>query len=370
MKRSILGWMLLPVACGAFAADGLTVNLGQSTSVTLYGTLDGGVWLQSKATDGSGNGPTSAGSQQKFVSGGISPSKWGITGKRDLSGGKSAFFKLEAHLNSGNGSDGDFGDTGFTRQAFVGFSAPFGTVTVGQQFTPATLAFAATDPRGLRESLSGLQPWLFTSNFGAMGSNFLSAFAHNSVQYSVDIDKLNVAALYGIGGKAGSSKADGTWSLAATYSGPVTVSAGVQTDYANSGVKGASKFFAGVGATFGDFSPKLNYLNAKQYDTVSGQETHNHKIVGVGFDWKAAQAHNVNVSLYSGKDSRVSGNKATTWVLSDEYAYESNITLYAQLAVISAKSAADIGVSLLGGSGTLVQGATTTVVNAGFRFNF
>ncbi len=374
MKQTLVASLLIPFACMSYAAESLSVKLDQATSITLYGTLDAGLWRQSNATAPDNQGTTApgqinAGAAQTFHSGGISPSKWGLTGKRNLSEGKSVFFTLEAHLNSGKGADNDFGYPGFSRQAFVGLSNQFGTITLGQQFTPGLLAFAATDPRGIRESLSGLQPWLYTSNDKSMASDLLGAFAHNSIEYQGDVDKLHIGALYGFGGKAGRAKADGTMSIGLTYSGPITVSSGYQADYANSGKKGGDKSFIGIGTSFGTFSPKLNFLNAKKFDADTGTETANYEVIGVGSDWKATNEHTLNLSFYSGKNDRMADNQARSWVISDEYQMESNLTLYAQLAFIDAKKAADKGVSILGAD-SLVQGAKTSVLNVGVRLNF
>jgi len=374
MKKSLIALAaLLPIAQAALA-EPLTVSAAGAT-VTLYGTIDAGVWAQSKATTDTGPtantvGPVNAGSATQFHSGGISPSKWGLTGSKALANDVKAIFTLEEHIKAGTGATDAFGYSGFARQTFVGLTGKFGTVALGEQFTPAILAFAATDPRGLQESMSGLQPWMFTSNFvNPTGTTVVSAFSHNAISYSKDVGGVNLAALYAIGGRTGSASSDSGWSLGATYAGqPLTLSAGYQRDNDANGDEGSVKASVGAGYSVGPLGFKVNYLNAKTY-AAGGAQMGNYKIFGAGVDWKATNAQNVNLSYYSGKNDNIADNKGNSFVLSDEYAYDSSTTLYAQLGYFDAKAAADSAVTLLGQS-NLVQGAKTTVVNAGIRFNF
>ena len=370
MKKSLIALAALLPFAQAVLAEPLSVNVA-GAKVTLYGTLDAGVWLQSKSTGDAGPvGPVNAGSLNRFHSGGISPSKWGLTGSKELKGGTKAIFTLEEHITAGTGATDAFGYSGFARQTYVGLTGDFGTVTLGEQFTPAILAFAATDPRGLRESMSGLQPWMFTTNFvNSTGTTVLSAFSHNSIAYSKAVGGVNLAAAYALGGRTGNSSADSGLSLGATYAGqPLTLSAGYQRGNGANGGKGDEKTSIGAGYSTGPFGIKANYLNAKTYD-VGGAPMGNYKIYGVGVDWKATELHNINVSYYSAKNDNFANNKGNSLVLSDEYAYDAGTTLYAQLGLFDAKAGADSAVTLLG-QNNLVQGAKTTVINVGIRFNF
>ncbi len=368
MKKSLVALLVLLPSAQVVYADPLTMAVG-GAQVTLYGTIDLGFWSQSKATSDVGAqtpSPVSAGSLNQFHSGGISPSKWGLTGSKDLGNGMTGLFTLEEHIRSNTGDTEAFGISGFVRQSYVGVKGNFGTVLAGRQFTPAILAYAATDPRGLRESLSGLNPWLAS---GGLGNTFLSAFASNSISYSVDLASTHLSALYAAGGKVGNNRADSTVSLGATYGGPLTVSGGYeQENRADNGNKGVVKSNIGVGYPTGPFVFKLNHFNNKIYD-AAGATTANYKVTGLGFDWKATGLHTVNVSYYMGKNDVLTDDKASSWVVSDEFAWNPSTTLYVQGAFIDAKSNADAVVSVLG-NGSIVQGARTTVVNAGIRYNF
>ncbi len=360
------------IASTAYAGEPLTMDVA-GAKFTLYGTLDGGIWVQSKSTSDQGNqtvGPDSAGSVNRFHSGGIAPSKWGIRATKDLGNGITGMMKLEEHITAGTGAIDAFGYPGFARQAYVGATGPFGTVIIGEQFTPALLAYANTDPRGLRESLSGLQPWLLTTNFGnSTSSAVLDAFTHNAISYAVDVAHFHLAAHYGLGGNVGGANRNSNWSAGATFaSGPVTVSGGYQVGDGANGSKSSVKSSIGIGFGNGTVAVKANYLSAKLYDP-SGNEVANYKIPGVGVDWKITARQLVALAYYSGKNDKVADNKAGTTVLSTEYYFDPSLTFYAQIAAIDAKSRADMGVSLLGNA-SLVQGATTTVVNVGIAYNF
>ncbi|KVC81226.1 porin [Burkholderia ubonensis] len=112
----------------AAAASFATVAHAQS-SVTLYGVLDAGITYKSNVRpDNGGNGKSlfSMGS-------GIDQSRFGLRGSEDLGGGLKAIFTLESGFGIG---DGKFRNSNgmFNRQAFVGLSSQYGTVTLGKQY--------------------------------------------------------------------------------------------------------------------------------------------------------------------------------------------------------------------------------------------
>lgn len=107
----------------AAAASFATVAHAQS-SVTLYGVLDAGIAYQSNV---------SGKSLWQMHSGGIDQSRFGLRGSEDLGGGLKAIFTLESGFNLGNGKFANNNGM-FNRQAFVGLSSNYGTVTLGRQY--------------------------------------------------------------------------------------------------------------------------------------------------------------------------------------------------------------------------------------------
>ncbi|WP_323121215.1 porin [Burkholderia alba] len=112
----------------AAAASFATVAHAQS-SVTLYGVLDAGITYQSNVQPA----PGAAGKSLWSMGSGVDQSRFGLRGSEDLGGGLKAIFTLESGFNLGNGKFQNNGGM-FNRQAFVGLSSQYGTVTLGRQY--------------------------------------------------------------------------------------------------------------------------------------------------------------------------------------------------------------------------------------------
>ena len=106
----------------------------QSSSVTLYGLVDTGVRMDR----------TTVGSNWSVGGGMGSGSRWGLRGAEDLGGGLRAIFTLESGFGADTGASGQ-GGLLFGRQAFVGLSGGFGTLTMGRQYSPMFVATLAMD---------------------------------------------------------------------------------------------------------------------------------------------------------------------------------------------------------------------------------
>lgn len=180
------------------------------SSVTLYGIIDNGVTY---ATNQGGAHSWQA------VSGVVAGSRWGFTGKEDLGGGIKAIFTLE------NGFDGFSGQAGpggreFGRQAFVGLSTPYGTMTLGRQYD---LVVDYIQPLSSNGRWGG---WYFShpEDIDNTGSGFR---VNNSVKFaSADYGGFTFGGLYSFGGVAGSFSQNSVWSIGAGYArGPLQFAA-------------------------------------------------------------------------------------------------------------------------------------------------
>src|ERR1700754_5055572 len=99
------------------------------SSVTLYGSLDGG--LRNLV-----NGTKAGGAALSMASNGTyNSNRWGFLGKEDLGGGYYARFNLEAGYVLSTGQNNNTNNQIFQRTSTVGFGGPFGQVDVGHQFT-------------------------------------------------------------------------------------------------------------------------------------------------------------------------------------------------------------------------------------------
>jgi predicted porin len=342
MHKKMVAMAVLALVCGAAAAQ---------SSVTVYGNVDLGLLLQNNEA------PTVSSTQ--LYNGGIAPSIWGFRGSEDLGGGLKANFNLESHFSADTGASvGPF----FRRQANVGLSsASLGTLTLGTMYSPAVLAFAATDPRGLRENFSGLMPWAYNSgalDAGQSTNSDVGVFIHNAISYSNQLGPVNLALGYSVDENSPVGPTGGAvLALGATYAGPVTLSAAYQaTDRANTSDELSAVYSLGAAYSMGALTGKLNYLRGTAKD-AAGAETSQVQVVGLGLDWKLASNNTVMVALYHGKDKNDSLNKTTSLILSDEYALSKRTTLYATLAYVDA----DAGANLLT---TVVAGGTRADTNA------
>jgi len=351
MKKNIAIAAALTALCAAAAAQ----------NVTVYGVIDGGIAYTNKSpTTGS-----STGSLLGFQSNGESPSIFGLKGSEDLGGGMKANMDLEGHFLSGSGVGNQWGGL-FGRQANVGLSGSFGTVTAGNQYSPAVLAYAATDPRGIKESFSGLMNWAFsqhpvqggTSNGALAGgtaavptngayndNSVIDVFVKNAVSYSIQMpmgwmsqtDGLQLSALYSFGGVSGSTQAGRVISLGAVYSSPLTVSLAYQTengDLATASGSTSTKFAAGVGYAFGQVSVKANYMDSKGKNSYSGAEVAHYKVFGLGVDCKASDTDTVTLAYYDGKNSDGNDDTAKTVILSNDLALSKRTTFYSLVAEV------------------------------------
>lgn len=329
--------------------------LAQS-SVTIYGIVDLGLLFQNNAA------PTVASPQ--VYSGGIAPSIWGFRGSEDLGDGLKVNFNLESHFSADTGAQ--IGNL-FRRQSNVGlYSASMGTLTLGKMYGPAVLAFAATDPRGLRENFSGLYSWAYNSGAlttGNNGNNDVGVFLQNAISYSNTLGPVGLAVAYSVSETKGA-----VVSLGATYTGPVSLSAAYQTtNVPNTSDQQNAMYSLGAGYTMGQFTGKLNYFRGTNKDAAL-VETSNVEVVGLGLDWKLAPSNTVIFAIYHGKDKNDDTNKTTSYVLSDEYALSKRTTLYATAAYVDASTGSNLLTTIVTG-GTSAN-TNATLFNVGIKHSF
>lgn len=129
MKKHVLS----VAALTAFAVPAFAQN-----SVTLYGVIDEGFNYTNNVL-GSHN--------YELASGFAQGSRWGLKGSEDLGGGLKAVFQLENGFDVNTGRLNQGGRM-FGRQAFVGLSSPYGTVTLGRQYDSVVDYLAPTTANG------------------------------------------------------------------------------------------------------------------------------------------------------------------------------------------------------------------------------
>jgi predicted porin len=202
MKKSLLALAALGAFAGAAHAQ---------SSVTLYGIIDVGI-----------NMNTNAGGSHKYdmSSGVLQGSRFGLRGTEDLGGGLKALFVLENGFDVTNGKLGQ-GGLMFGRQAYVGLSSQFGTVTLGRQYD------SVVDYVGPFEA--GDQWGGYIAAHPGDIDNFNNAYrTNNTIKFtSQNYSGLTFGGTYSLGGQAGNFTGNQIWSLGAGYNnGPLALGVG------------------------------------------------------------------------------------------------------------------------------------------------
>ncbi|MFM0147498.1 porin [Paraburkholderia sp. RL18-085-BIA-A] len=213
MKTCIL---LMTITLGVLVS---TDAIAQS-SVTIYGIIDQGLNYISNAQtiDGAGKrvGRTLYSTSSTVMAG----NQLGFRGVEDLGQGYKAIFTLETGFDIGTGKLQE-GGTFFGRQAFVGLSAPYGTLTFGRQYD-SVVDFL----RPLSAAASG-GGGTFTSH-GNDIDNFADTYrTNNAVKFtSTSYHGFVASGMYSFGGVAGSMSRNSIYSFGASFAqGPVKVAA-------------------------------------------------------------------------------------------------------------------------------------------------
>ncbi|CAG9265603.1 putative Outer membrane porin protein 32 precursor; 3-hydroxyphenylpropionic acid porine [Burkholderia cepacia] len=174
-SKAMLGWSVF--------ASSLTATTGSvqaQGSVTLYGIVDTGISYYNHAAKGG-----SAVGMPHLT--GELPSRWGVKGTEDLGGGNRAFFVLESGFQPGTGRL-NYGGRLFGRQANVGLSSAYGTLTLGRQMNMTAHALANADVIG---------PSIHSpSNFDAYLPN---ARSDNAIGYLGKFRGLTIGGTYSFG---------------------------------------------------------------------------------------------------------------------------------------------------------------------------
>ncbi|MFT4066361.1 porin [Paraburkholderia sp.] len=213
--------LLRAVAFGGCLCAGMFSHaaLAQS-SVTIYGIIDQGINYISNAQALNAAGARVGKTQWTTSSTVMAGNQLGFLGSEDLGGGYKAIFRLETGFDIGTGKLQE-GGTFFGRQAYVGMTTPYGSVTLGRQYDSVVdflrpLSAAAVGGGGT-----------FTAH-GNDIDNFADTYrTNNAVKYtSPSWRGLTVSGMYSFGGVAGSLTRNSIYSFGASYgAGPYKVAA-------------------------------------------------------------------------------------------------------------------------------------------------
>ncbi|MEI7297982.1 porin [Paraburkholderia tropica] len=189
MKKYLLGALLLAAFGGAHA----------QSSVTLYGLIDAGLtYINNQG----------GGRLFEFQDGANFGSRFGLKGSEDLGGGLKAIFTLENGFTLGTGALRNNGAL-FGRQAFVGLSSPYGTLTMGNQYDFVADYITPFNLNGYASVYAG--------HMGDI-DRISAVQLPNSVKYqSPTIDGFSFGGMWSFGNVAGNFNEDSAWSVGAGY---------------------------------------------------------------------------------------------------------------------------------------------------------
>jgi predicted porin len=256
MKKTLIALAALGSAAGAAQAQ---------SSVTLYGLVDVGL-----------NYTSNVGGKRLYntTSGVEQANRWGLRGMEDLGGGLSAIFVLENGFNLNTGAlgqnnPGSSQGLEFGRQAYVGLSNAYGTVTMGRQYD-SVVDFVGPLATG--------NQWL-GNNASHPGDldNFSNLYrVNNAIKYaSPSIHGFKFGGLYSLGGVAGDVTRNQLFSLGASYvSGPLSVAAA----YLNSRNPNLG-FFGNNGASTAATATS-SFIPSPVYSGFAS--AHTYQVIGVG----------------------------------------------------------------------------------------
>ena len=184
------------------------ITSAQAQNVTLYGLVDTGIErLDNTSTGGSiTRMPSIAGS---------AASRWGLRGSEDLGNGLKAVFTLESGFGLDTGETQQ-GGRAFGRQAFVGLSGQWGTLSLGRQYSMLFPGAANTD--------------IFLAQIygaGAFDTYLAGPRLDNSIAYLGKFSGVTAGVLYSLGkdaqncaGESSNSSECRSWSAVLKYDAP------------------------------------------------------------------------------------------------------------------------------------------------------
>lgn len=325
------------------------------SSVTLYGSVDGGILIQSSSAASLSPRAVDTGHVVRYKDDGIKASTWGLYGLEDLGSGWKAKFQLQGSFDSGTGKFG-LGDTPgvasiFNQFAVVGLSGPYGAVQIGRQMTPMYIALAATDVRGgayfgsILMALIGINTaagWTGTSTNVALGSAFDSnAIVYNSPTFA----GASLSLEYAPGGVAGSFQGGTRESAVLQYNNYGLKVAAIYYE-AHDSNPGTSTIptgllnnrFMSIGAlyTINDFSVSGTFANARN---PAQSYSSNYDIISGGLGYWVSPALQLTSGVYFLRDNNDSSNESIEYVVVANYSLSAATSLYANFGYVKNRGA-------------------------------
>ncbi|MES2257089.1 MAG: porin [Pseudomonadota bacterium] len=236
----------------AILALGAATGASAQSNVTIYGLVDSGVEFVNHA------GPTNTSLVRMPNLTATAPSRIGFRGTEDMGDGLKAIFVLESGIAIDTGSL-NYGNRLFGRQALVGLSNRYGTLSLGRQYTMTFYALLDSDILG---------PNIYA--MADLDSALPNTRSDNTVGYLGKFGAISVGATYSLGrdaaGPGGPQATNCPGELAADKQACREWTAMVKYDGSSYGVSASyDKMRGGPGALFGltkgDFTDERTTAN-------------------------------------------------------------------------------------------------------------
>lgn len=374
MTMKIHSLTALTLAALTAIAGNAQAQQSSASSVTLYGVVDAAVEHLSNV------GGNASLTRMPGLTGGMAPSRLGFRGSEDLGGGQRAVFTLEQGFGVDNGGLNQGGRT-FGRQAFVGLSGDWGSVTLGRQYSMLFWSQLDSDLLG---------PAMFGS--GSLDSYLPNARMDNALAYRGTFSGVTVGATYSLGRdtvnagpspsgtncageSASDTKACRQWSLLAKYdTAPWGVSAAVDE------IRGGAGAFAGLTssamtdrrstvagwAKWGDFKFGAGVIARRnEASTTTPRST----LAYLGASYSITPSWGVDGQWFK-LDYKNSANQATLLALRTTYQLSKRTAVYATAGHIANDGTLALSVSNAATGGAPAAGGSQTGIGMGIRHSF
>ncbi|WP_454875266.1 porin [Paraburkholderia xenovorans] len=240
--------------------------------LTLYGLIDEGLLLSTNSAGGR---------QYEVQSDVMQPSRWGIRGTEELGSGMQALFVLENGFDPSSGKLRQ-GGLEFGRQAYVGVSSTWGTVTLGRQYDSVVDFLSML-------SAAGQFGGSIVAHAGDADNFISTARINNSIKYTSDTyGGFTFDALYSFGGIAGDVSRNQIYSFGAGYTrGPLAIGVAFLTARnPNIGFWGTSTPGTATPTTVSIASPIFSgFASAHNYQNIAAAGTYSFGALTIGMTY-------------------------------------------------------------------------------------
>lgn len=304
----------------------------QSSAVTIYGSIDGGVRYQTNV-DAAGNGLLST------TSGNYYSNRLGFRGKEDLGNGLNAHFQLESGFNTKTGALDNTNNVLFNRTAAVGLGGAWGSIDIGRQYTVGFRTEKFLDPfnhhftpivplsSGAGTSLPAPAKTAGLSASSNSGTRF-----NNDIQYTGTFGGLTVRAEYAPGEVAGDAGKGTARGAAFSYTGSTLLAAGAVIRKQTPAGFTNNMFVAGGGFKLSGMTVKGGMSRERQETAAAGTYKNETRFAGISV--RVNRPVEVTAAVYrSDYDSAAGTGRRDLFLVGATYAFSKRTNLYAEFDV-------------------------------------